>query len=608
MATPTTSQTDAELIRQYVRDKSESAFRILTDRHVNLVFGTAFRRTSDRGVAEEITQNVFIVLARKAAWLQQLDSLAAWLHQTTVLESRQWWRGETRRREREQHAAELETTMKTSDESPIALASQLDEALMELSEGDRQAVLLRFFEDQTHRQIGMALGIGEDAARKRVEKAMDQMTVLLRKRGVATGSVTGLAVMMITASHAAPAGLATSVAGASLAVGGLSTAPWLATLLGMSRGWVAGVCVAVCLAPVAWQQARLSSARDEAQRLGELLASLRFQYTPLSNEFESVRKQIALIQSQTNVVSTPGAMAGLPEEIESRLFRWDEKASYVRVPKSMFKRLQFDASKNRWGLHAGQSQAIDRDTGRVSAILMEILGLSADEKLRVQEIVTRQLKSHESWSAQNGSMVEMSDVADKITIPKEMLKLNVDSRVWMIPSSGENGVAWQAQFREDLSSVIGAERAGLFYQMASDDGSIRSCLGGFGAKPTFIIVTPQNNGSVLISQNIKGSWNYNTPVSISNALNPPSEEAFDDASVREEMSKRMEDRRAKFPDEEMPPLEDIIAENRWQFDQGTAGRDIIRFLIGKPLPDPVIAYLAQWNTTGTTTNSTSTKP
>jgi len=188
----------------------------------------------------------------------------------------------------------------------------------------------------------------------------------------------------------------------------------------MSRSWVAGVCLTTCLVPVVWQQARLSSARGEQERMERLLAALQLQNAAMTNDLFLVRQQIAGTLEHSNVV--PAVLAGSTNDskgLETRLFLWDEKAAYVRVPKSLFKHLQFDASKNRWRLHAGQLNAIDRDTGRVSASLLEVLGLSADEKMRVQEIVSRHLKSYDDWSAQNGSMAEMSGIADKLNVPKE---------------------------------------------------------------------------------------------------------------------------------------------------------------------------------------------
>ncbi|MCL4179222.1 MAG: hypothetical protein KJ072_15955 [Verrucomicrobia bacterium] len=127
MATPTINLADADLLRAFVREGSEAAFRSLTERHVDLVLGTALRRTGHREAAQEITQNVFIALARKSAWLQVRRSLAGWLYRTTLLEARQWRRGETRRGQRELTAVELETTMKTTDArlSPFSRSKHL---------------------------------------------------------------------------------------------------------------------------------------------------------------------------------------------------------------------------------------------------------------------------------------------------------------------------------------------------------------------------------------------------------------------------------------------------------------------------------------------------
>src|SRR6266850_7728641 len=97
-------KTDRELLTEYAEHGSESAFQALVERHLDVVFATALRGLNDTGAAQEITQNVFITLARKAAWLQGEVSIAGWLHKTAVLEVRRWWRGELRRRRREQTA------------------------------------------------------------------------------------------------------------------------------------------------------------------------------------------------------------------------------------------------------------------------------------------------------------------------------------------------------------------------------------------------------------------------------------------------------------------------------------------------------------------------
>src|SRR5919106_7056524 len=120
-------KTDRELLREFAECGSEGAFQSLVQRHVNLVFTTALRGLGDDGMAQEVTQNVFVALARKAAWLQGQVALAGWLHKTALLEIRQRWRGELRRQRREQTAVELGTTMKDDDSLLKSLAGILDE-------------------------------------------------------------------------------------------------------------------------------------------------------------------------------------------------------------------------------------------------------------------------------------------------------------------------------------------------------------------------------------------------------------------------------------------------------------------------------------------------
>ena len=197
---------DKQLLREFIEHRSETAFEALVQRHVNLVFATALRQVGQAEPAQEVTQNVFIALARKAIWLTGEAALSGWLHKTTLLEARHWWRGEFRRQRREQTAAELHTTMKDDDSLLKCMAAELDEALMQLRESERQALLLRFFQEHTHREIGSALGVGEDAARKRIDKGLEQLTEFFRRRGYAVPAATAAAALQ-NAALAAPAGL-----------------------------------------------------------------------------------------------------------------------------------------------------------------------------------------------------------------------------------------------------------------------------------------------------------------------------------------------------------------------------------------------------------------
>ncbi len=146
-------QSDFDLLQAFVRHGEQPAFAEVIRRHLDLVFGTAFRKVQEQGAAQEVAQNVFAALVPKAWQFAPDDSLAAWLHKSALLESKDWLRAELRRRRREQTAAELGTTMNTPEDQPAlrALVPLLDEALLSLREKDgaetrrrraRQAVLL----------------------------------------------------------------------------------------------------------------------------------------------------------------------------------------------------------------------------------------------------------------------------------------------------------------------------------------------------------------------------------------------------------------------------------------------------------------------------------
>src|SRR5438552_6218887 len=209
---------DRELLREYLDGGSERAFQSLVQRPVDLVYWTAVRRIGDAGLAEEVTQNVFVALARKAPFLSRDVALAAWLYKTTLLEARHRLRAELRRKRREQAAIALGAnfTMKQDDSLLKSLSPVLDEALMDLREKDRHAVLLRFIENKDLREVGQALGVGEDAAQKRVAKSLDQLTRFFRRRGYPVSAATVMAAALHGATQAAPAGLASLAAQSAL--------------------------------------------------------------------------------------------------------------------------------------------------------------------------------------------------------------------------------------------------------------------------------------------------------------------------------------------------------------------------------------------------------
>jgi len=214
------SPSDAELLAEWTARRSEAAFARLVERYVALVHSAARRQVSDPHLAEEITQAVFILLARKAGSLARQTVLAGWLCRTAHFAARDALKAERRRLHREQLAAHMDTT---PDAAWQQLAPLLDEAVAQLREADRNAIVLRYYEQQSLDEVGAALGIGADAAQKRVARALDKLRDIFTKRGV---TLTGAAIagaVSANAVQAVPMGLAAKISAAALLAGTITT-------------------------------------------------------------------------------------------------------------------------------------------------------------------------------------------------------------------------------------------------------------------------------------------------------------------------------------------------------------------------------------------------
>lgn len=209
-----------KLLKEYVSNRSEPAFRELVQRYVNLVYSVALRLANgDTCLAEDVTQTVFGDLAAMAPKLSEQVLLGGWLHQHARFVATKILRAERRRRVRERQAAEMNVQPDHTRANLAAMAPILDEAIGQLSTPDRAAIILRYFEQHDLRSVGQALGTTEDAAQKRLTRALEKLHSILKHRGVSLSGVTLSAALGAEAVTAAPAGLAASVATAALAGG-----------------------------------------------------------------------------------------------------------------------------------------------------------------------------------------------------------------------------------------------------------------------------------------------------------------------------------------------------------------------------------------------------
>ncbi len=237
-----TETDDIQLLRDFSERQSDAAFAALVTRHVNLVYSVAWRQTGNPHAAEEITQAVFIILARKAGslaggWLRRprrredeawrrgvaATSISGWLYQTARLTAANFLRGQIRRQQREQEAYMQSLSNESEPDVWLQIAPLLDDALGKLGERDRHAIVLRFFENQSLGEVGAALGASEDAAKMRVNRALEKLRKIFSKRGVTLTATLIAGAVSANSVQAAPVGLAvtvTATAAKGAAVGG----------------------------------------------------------------------------------------------------------------------------------------------------------------------------------------------------------------------------------------------------------------------------------------------------------------------------------------------------------------------------------------------------
>jgi RNA polymerase sigma factor (sigma-70 family) len=208
---------DQQLLDEFAEKNSEAAFAVLVARYVNLVYSTALRFTGNPHHAEELSQAVFITLARKAGGLQRDTVLSGWLYHTTRLTAANFVKGEIRRQRREQEAF-MQSNLTESDAAAWQeIAPLLDDAMGRLGETDRNAVVLRFFQNKTAREVGAALKLTEAAAHKRLSRALEKLRKFFTRRGVTLSTAMIGGAVSANSVHAAPVALAKTITAVALA-------------------------------------------------------------------------------------------------------------------------------------------------------------------------------------------------------------------------------------------------------------------------------------------------------------------------------------------------------------------------------------------------------
>lgn len=446
---------DFELLQRFTRHGEQSAFADVVRRHLDLVFATALRKVEDAGAAQEVAQNVFTDLARKAWRFAPDDSLPAWLHKAALVESTSWLRGELRRRRREETAAELGTTMKSSADQPAfhALVPLLDEALLSLRETDRTALLLRFYEKHSLRDVGSAFGVSEDTAQKRVQGALEKLTEFFKRRGYKTASVVATAAALKHTAVTASASMVSTIVGVVLPVAPVALtglAALLARLASLSTVQTAALCVALTAAPAGWQWRQHGRADDEIQRMRVQLLTAQTDGASAQADLErwradSEKLEQSLAQANEAVgraAADAQAFADWKQKIRAGLaaadYRWSDESPFVRIPKVILPELS--------GLI--QAPAFS-PPGVVNSYERELLGLTPTEQQAIEEMLQRVAE------LQRGPKVDVYETDSPVS------GRTLAGKVFTGDPSGEVGPAAEQRFAQmlaDLRGILGEER------------------------------------------------------------------------------------------------------------------------------------------------------
>lgn len=292
--------TDSQkLLAEYATSGSEAAFRDLLTRYLNLVYSTAVRLVGgDTHLAEDVTQTVFIDLARAASSLPKGVMVGGWLHRHTCYVSSKTLRGERRRQLRERQAVEMNSVQNDHSESNLAqVAPVLDEAIDALGAEDRTAILLRFFEQLDLRAVGDALGTSEGAARKRVTRALDQLHLMLTRRGIALSAAALGTALAAEAVTAAPTSLAAATIAAALSGTTTTTTTILTASKAIAMSTLQKAAITATLAIVAGagihQAYKASQLRGQVQTLQQQQTSLVAQIQELQRERDDTTQRLA---------------------------------------------------------------------------------------------------------------------------------------------------------------------------------------------------------------------------------------------------------------------------------------------------------------------------
>ena len=296
---------DAQLLRDYVEHGNEAAFREIVVRHTDAVYSAALRQVVSPDLARDVAQTVFTDLARKATSLARTrdarGSLLGWLYRSTRFAALNQWRDNHRRQVRERLAMQHFDPASNPAPEWERIGPVLDAAMADLSDDDREALLLRFFQSHDFRSIGHSLGLSDDAAQKRVSRALEKLRVHLTNRGVTTSAAALSVALSAHVVQAAPAGLAATLshaalAGTTIATNATVTAAKTITMTTLQKS-ILGATLAVAVGTGIYEARQASASRSRLQTLRQQQGPLAEQIDQLTRDRDSAASNLAALQN-----------------------------------------------------------------------------------------------------------------------------------------------------------------------------------------------------------------------------------------------------------------------------------------------------------------------
>jgi RNA polymerase sigma factor (sigma-70 family) len=305
--------TDAELLECFARDDSQAAFAELVTRHLDLVYTAARRQVGSPQLAEEVAQSVFLALVRQARRGSLDAPLGPWLYVVTRRTAVDAIRRESRQRARERAAAEL-SVMNAPDNSPWPrIEPILDEAMAALPAPDRSALVLRFFENKSLREVGAALGSSEDAAQKRVSRALEELRAFFARRGVTVPRAALGAELAASAVGAAPLGLGGTIVTAATTSVAAGVGTLIFAMTTIQKTVVAAVLI-VALGAAVYQMRQTSLSRERVAVLEKEALAARIREQTLRNERNALQQRPVPVVAAAISATAANPVAG--DELE----------------------------------------------------------------------------------------------------------------------------------------------------------------------------------------------------------------------------------------------------------------------------------------------------